>query len=278
MEMDADFEVIDQVEWGLHKNDPGYDTDQSLAPEPRRPKQRDVCGCPPGSTCLDESCVLYACFEECRSNCNDSCRNRRITDGQFKNVQVFDAGAKGRGLLLLEPVKKGDILLEYVGRAVPQKALAKYFRRYRLDRRLYIMSLGDNIYLDARKKGNVARYINHSCEPNCQVQRWKVRGVVRAAVVATHDLDANTELTFDYQWERKRGRALTKCYCGTPSCRGTLEIDIESNGENGLGGEQYDEYEGEWKPGTVLDQTIINRIVQIQDGADWRIAEVVGYN
>ena len=63
-----------------------------------------------------------------------------------------------------------------------------------------------DIYIDARKVGGVARYINHSCDPNCNVERWKVRGIMRAAVVANKDISAGTELSFDYHRQQQLQR------------------------------------------------------------------------
>ena len=283
-----DYELIDEVEWGPRREEDGYDTDQELAPKPRRrPAGEDLCGCfPPahtGMACVDESCVLYACREECRSNClaGSLCGNKRIQRKEFCNVEVFDAGVKGKGLRLAQSTKaamKGDILCEYLGRAIREKALNRLFRRYQLDRRLYIMALGDGVYLDARQKGGIARYINHSCKPNCKVELWTVRGVVRAAVVAMCDIAPGEELTFDYQWERKRGRAPTVCYCGTPECRGTLEVP-KSLEEQDL----EREFAGKWEQipaGQGADQTHVNRTVQIysKEHKEYFLGEVTGYD
>ena len=122
-----------------------------------------------------------------------------------------------------------------------------------MDRRLYILALGEDVYLDARQKGGLARYINHSCRPNCKVELWTVKGVLRAAVLALCDIQPGEELTFHYQWERKRDRAPTKCHCGVPECRGTIEMpkslelqDLER------------ELHGHWEPqemGPVDDNT-----------------------
>merc|ERR1719162_2052064 len=177
-------------------------------------------------TCTDESCVLFACFEECRSNCpaGEYCGNKRIQRRQWKQLDVFHAEKKGKGLRILEDVKKGDFITEYVGKAVNKLFLNRLFRRYANERKLYIMALTADVYLDARQVGGVARYINHSCDPNCTVDRWMVRGITRAAVVAKKDMKAGTELCFDYKWDRKRGRAPTKCHCGSKFCRQTLEV------------------------------------------------------
>lgn len=293
------FELIDAVQWGPARDDPDYDTDQELAPRPTEVRPY-ACHCARGSTCLDPSCVLFACQEECflkktssrrqriengenacgdftpRCSAGPSCRNHRLQKQEFAApVEAFDAGPKGRGLRVKEPVKKGGMVAEYVGRAITAKKLTHLFNRYKLDRRLYILGLGNGVYLDARKQGGIARFINHSCDPNCQMERWTVNGVLRAAVVALRDIDAMEELSFDYKWERKRGRAPTVCHCQSPNCRGTLEVS-KSMEELGL----MKELEGHWKKLEVADQTLINRAVRVfsNESNDFFIGEVSGYD
>jgi SET domain len=288
-----DVEFIDEIEWAPAASDESKSNSNvngELAPKPKPDPMGDVCGCtPPVDTdmtnprhrrlcCVDPSCILFACQEECRSNCEAGvfCGNKRIQKREWKQVQVFHAGPKGRGLRLLENVKKGDFLLEYIGRAVRASYLTKLFQRYKQERRLYIMALDTNIYLDARKKGSVARYINHSCEPNCVVERWKVRGIIRAGIFATKDMSVGEELSFDYQWERKKGRAPTKCYCGVPTCRGTLEVpksleELEFEKSN----------EGHWIAGSkTAGREIINRSIRIlaQEYQQYFHADVCKYD
>ena len=87
----TDFMEIDSVEWGPRPDEEGYDTDQELASRPKPSRASDPCHCqptqlvqqqspeaslqpsssslPPSLCCLDSSCLLWACYEECRSNC-----------------------------------------------------------------------------------------------------------------------------------------------------------------------------------------------------------------
>ena len=51
-------------------------------------------------------------------------------------------------------------------------------------------------------QGALGRFINHSCEPNCETQKWLVHGELAIGLFATKDVPANTELTFDYNFER----------------------------------------------------------------------------
>ena len=261
----------------------------SLLERAKRPKFKrpEPCFCEPDldteqKCCIDETCALYACQEECGANCpcGPLCGNKRIQRKEWKRLTVFDAGLKGRGLMVQEPVKKGEFIIEYVGVAVKRQYLDGLFARYKHERMLYIMALDGDIYLDARHRGGIARYINHSCEPNCVVHRWRVRGIIRACVFALRDIREGEELSFDYQWDRKRGRAVTKCYCGSEKCRGTLEIpkDFEEV-------EELEELEGHWiEPNTNssgrVGKEIMNRVIKVyfeDDGEDY-VADVAQYD
>jgi serine/threonine protein kinase len=139
------------------------------------------------------------------------------------------------------------------------------------------MALDTNVYLDARKRGGVARFINHSCQPNCVVERWKVRGILRAGVFAMRDLQAGEELCFDYQWERKRGRAPTKCHCLSPNCRGTLELARSLEEQ-----ELEQQLSGHWKKPLVkrAGREIVNRSIKIfyQQSQEYFPADVCKYD
>ena len=229
--------------------------------------------------CTDETCALFACQEECGNNCaaGPLCGNKRIQRREWKKLQVFDAGLKGRGLMVLEECKKGDFVCEYVGVAVKRKYLDGLFARYKHERMLYIMALDGDVYIDARHRGGIARYINHSCEPNCAVHRWKVRGIIRAGVFALRELAAGEELSFDYQWDRKRGRALTKCYCGSESCRGTLEIPKDCEEQ-----ELEEQLEGHWivPKSMKAGQEIMNRVIKVffEDNQEYYVADVAQFD
>jgi hypothetical protein len=67
-------------------------------------------------------------------------------------------------------------------------------------------------------QGNQARFINHSCDPNCETQKWLVRGELAIGLFALTDVAAGEELTFDYNFERYGDKPM-RCYCGTAKCR-----------------------------------------------------------
>ena len=90
-----------------------------------------------------------------------------------------------------------------------------------MEKNFYFLTLDGTECIDARTKGNLARYVNHSCDPNCQTQKWFVCGEMRVGIFALKNIKAGTELTFDYQFERF-GAKKQLCYCGSENCRGSL--------------------------------------------------------
>ena len=93
----------------------------------------------------------------------------------------------GRGLFSSRPIKKGTRLVEYTGRLLSDAEC--YTSRSK-----YLFAINDEKMIDGWVKGNTARYINHSCRPNCEIE---IRGG-RIYVMAARPIKADEELTFDY--------------------------------------------------------------------------------
>lgn len=64
------------------------------------------------------------------------------------------------------------------------------------------MALKSNAIIDATSKGNISRFINHSCDPCAMTQKWTVNGELRVGFFSTRDINAGEEITFDYQFQR----------------------------------------------------------------------------
>lgn len=94
-------------------------------------------------------------------------------------------------------------------------------------RHMYFMTIGNGEYIDACQKGNLGRFINHSCNPNAEVQKWQVRGELCVGLFTLRDVAAGEELTFDYNYDKSRKDA-KPCLCGEPQCRGWIGGDLDS--------------------------------------------------
>ena len=179
------------------------------------------------------------------SNCKcgpGACGNRQIglRQGTVKLLPFLEEGM-GWGLKTLEDLAAGQLVREYVGEVLTEAMLearmAEHARTNPNDVNMYVMELENGIYLDARQKGNVSRFINHSCGPNCELQKWIVQGVTRIGIFATQDIPAGTALSYDYQFStNEHGRF--RCKCGAPTCRGSLSSQGFDDGSGGAGGKR----------------------------------------
>lgn len=90
--------------------------------------------------------------------------------------------------------------------------------------------------IDATRMGNVSRFMNHSCNPNCQTAKWIVNGRQRVGLFTRSSIPAGTELTFDYRFRRLgRGQA-QRCLCGEANCKGWIggEPEDEDTSDDSL--------------------------------------------
>ena len=85
----------------------------------------------------------------------------------------------------------------------------------------YMMELGPGLIIDARTRGNVARFINSACVPNCETQKWHdaATGEIRIGIFAATDILPGTELTYDYQFQHYGLAAAAGAYRYLKSCK-----------------------------------------------------------
>ncbi|KAM9783170.1 histone-lysine N-methyltransferase SETD2 [Neosynchiropus ocellatus] len=184
----------------------------------REERSRGVLAC--GEDCLNRLLMI-----ECSSRCLNGayCSNRRFQMKQHADFEVILTQDKGWGLRAAKDLPPNTFVLEYCGEVLDHKEFKARVKEYARNKNIhyYFMALKNNEIIDATLKGNCSRFMNHSCEPNCETQKWTVNGQVRVGFFTTKAVAAGTELTFDYQFQRY-GKEAQKCFCGAPSCRGFL--------------------------------------------------------
>ncbi|KAF0718539.1 Aste57867_1641 [Aphanomyces stellatus] len=203
----------------------------------------DLPSCQCKETCNDE-CINRVSFVECVgggagttndkkknvSNCRVgvNCGNRALQEMVLPKTKVIKTVARGFGLKVLESVKEGQLVIEYVGEVLTEEMkrarLIDHAEKNPHDPNYYIMQLDKNEFLDGRFKGSDSRFINHSCDPNCHLLKWEVGEYRRIAITALRDIAADEELSYDYQMETNSTDSF-KCHCGAPKCRGTMAPD-----------------------------------------------------
>jgi histone-lysine N-methyltransferase SETD2 len=118
-------------------------------------------------------------------------------------TRLIDVGeSKGIGLLTLDPLESGDLIGEYLGEVVNEEKLhLRQQQVYMGEKHRYLMALGRKEFIDATRKGGLVRFMNHSCDPNCHVEKWQIDGEERIALFASRTIKAMEELTYDYKFE-----------------------------------------------------------------------------
>ena len=131
----------------------------------------------------------------------------------------------GRGVFALRPISAGERVIEYAGEVIPwEEAVRRHQDRPGEDAHTMFFDLGDGDVIDGWVGGNSSRWINHSCDPNCETRQTGGRIVFRAL----RDIPAGEELTFDYRLvldEEEDDDGTYACACGSARCRGTM-LDV----------------------------------------------------
>lgn len=152
----------------------------------------DPCG--PTSNCENREVSIECDPRQCPSgsNCKNQCFERKV----YAALKVvFINEKKGFGLIADEFINAGTFLMEYVGELITENELLR--RKSQKEGRagpkhFYFMTYSKGLYLDADRKGNESRFVNHSCDPNCETQKWTVNKVDRIGYFALKDIEKVT--------------------------------------------------------------------------------------
>ena len=139
-------------------------------------------------------------------------------------ISVRNSPIHGRGVFALKRIPKGTRIIEYKGMLITDKeADRRYSRIQAHSPHTMLFSVDDGLVIDATRRGNSARWINHSCAPNCEIEEEHHRVFIESR----RNISAGEELTYDYNLQigEKHTKAAKRehaCFCGSRRCRGTM--------------------------------------------------------
>ncbi|XP_018531265.2 histone-lysine N-methyltransferase, H3 lysine-36 specific isoform X3 [Lates calcarifer] len=177
---------------------------------------------------IDSECINRMLMYECHPQvcaAGERCQNQAFTKRQYTTVEIFRTLSCGWGLRGVSDIKKGAFVSEYVGEVIDEEECRARIRHAQENDicNFYMLTLDKDRIIDAGPKGNQARFMNHSCQPNCETQKWTVNGDTRVGLFALQDIPKGVELTFNYNLECL-GNGKTACKCGAPNCSGFLGV------------------------------------------------------
>ena len=130
----------------------------------------------------------------------------------------------GTGIFARSTIAPGTCIVEYQGERIQwEQALDRADAKGPLNH-TYFFSLNDGRIIDGGREGNAARFINHSCEPNCEAMEHDDG---RVYIYALQEIEAGEELSYDYAliYEERHTPAVKRafaCYCGASACNGSM--------------------------------------------------------
>ena len=116
----------------------------------------------------------------------------------------------GQGLFAAQDIKRGSRILQYKGEKISKAESTKRLAAGNA----YIFAFNNRYDIDGASLDNPARYINHSCDPNCLVEQT----THQLWIIAARHIKAGEELTYNYGYDAKKYR----CNCGAPQCCGYI--------------------------------------------------------
>ncbi|KAF2482169.1 hypothetical protein BDY17DRAFT_325651 [Neohortaea acidophila] len=242
-----------------------------------RTPSEDEQGC--GDDCLNRV-MQYECNDD---NCKlpaSLCSNRAFAElaARTKKGRAFDVGVevvktgnRGFGVRSCRTFVPGQIIMEYTGEIISEgECQRRMAEDYKDKQCYYLMELERGLIIDGTK-GSVARFINHSCSPNCEVRMVKVSGTPRMAVFAGEDgVMTGDELTYDYNFDNF-GATKQLCYCGASNCRGTLSKRLNAAEQKKLAREEGERRrKAAEEARKIAEAEAKKNLVKKERGSGWR--------
>ncbi|GFQ00432.1 histone-lysine n-methyltransferase h3 lysine-4 specific [Phtheirospermum japonicum] len=141
----------------------------------------------------------------------------------WKHLVVYKSGIHALGLYTSRFISRGTMVVEYVGEIVGLRVADRRESEYHSGKKLqhksacYFFRIDTEYIIDATRKGGIARFVNHSCQPNCVAKVVSVRYEKKVVFFAERDIYPGEEITYDYHFNHEGEKI--PCYCKSKNCR-----------------------------------------------------------
>ena len=153
----------------------------------------------------------------------ESMQYRQAKKIVMQTIDVKHSAIHGWGLFAKRLIHKGEMIIEYVGEKI-RVELCDAREAYYDGRNIgsYMFRIDDRYAVDATLNGGKARFVNHSCEPNCYSRVVVAEGEGHIMIFALKEVQPFQELVYDYKFPMEEDGVRVECKCGAPSCTGYM--------------------------------------------------------
>ncbi|CAB3379589.1 Hypothetical predicted protein [Cloeon dipterum] len=139
------------------------------------------------------------------------------------NVYLARSKIQGLGLYAARDLERHTMVIEYIGEIIRTELAEAREKQYEeRNRGIYMFRLDEERVIDATLSGGLARYINHSCNPNCVAETVEVDRDFRIIIFAKRRINRGEELAYDYKFDIEDDQHKIPCLCGAPNSRKSL--------------------------------------------------------
>lgn len=122
----------------------------------------------------------------------EKCQNQKLSKREYADMKIVPTGNRGFGAVCEKDIPEETLIIEYVGDLINTTEFNKRMKAKidKKEKEFYFLTVEGDLYVDAEPAGNLARFINHSCEPNCTTRKITVDGNTRIAIVSNQFIKA----------------------------------------------------------------------------------------
>jgi len=145
----------------------------------------------------------------------------RVLKTKQSRLKVMRSKIQGWGLFSTQEIEENEMIIEYMGEIIGQAVADKREKLYEQKGiGCYMFKIREDEIIDATKRGNKARFVNHSCEPNAATKIIFADGKHKIIIYAKQTIKVGEEIAYDYMFPIEEAKI--PCNCGATKCRGTM--------------------------------------------------------
>ncbi|XP_075778908.1 histone-lysine N-methyltransferase 2C isoform X10 [Pelodiscus sinensis] len=149
-----------------------------------------------------------------------SSQYRKMKTEWKSNVYLARSRIQGLGLYAARDIEKHTMIIEYIGTIIRNEVANRKEKLYESQNRgVYMFRIDNDHVIDATLTGGPARYINHSCAPNCVAEVVTFERGHKIIISSNRRIQKGEELCYDYKFDFEDDQHKIPCHCGAVNCR-----------------------------------------------------------